>query len=255
MRVTVLIANYNYGKYLKKAVDSCLSQTVKPNAICIVDDASTDNSWQVISELCNVNLRENVSVPTPKGDTIVKIGHIDDVDIIGIKSPGNFGPSTARNLGIQVTLDATDIYAILDADDEMLPNKIEECLKPFEDDKVGVVYANYYHINSQTGVSIKEIKEPYDRLRLYESCIVHSGSLIRAEYLKMVKENDGFYDIKMRVCEDYELWIRLAKVCTFYHIPLFLTNVLIHTQNSTFSVNKQIWEQNWNYINQKHFSS
>ena len=42
--VTIYITNYNYGKYLSKAVDSCINQTFKNLEIIIIDDGSTDNS-------------------------------------------------------------------------------------------------------------------------------------------------------------------------------------------------------------------
>ena len=49
--VTTLIANYNLSQYLGNAIDSALKQTysVYKNIICIVDDGSTDGSWDLIT--------------------------------------------------------------------------------------------------------------------------------------------------------------------------------------------------------------
>ncbi len=51
LRTTCIITNYNYGAYLPQAVDSASSQTTPFDEIIIVDDASTDNSLVVLSEL------------------------------------------------------------------------------------------------------------------------------------------------------------------------------------------------------------
>ena len=48
--VSVYIANHNYGKYLKKAIDSVLNQTFKDFELIIIDDGSTDNSHKIIKK-------------------------------------------------------------------------------------------------------------------------------------------------------------------------------------------------------------
>jgi glycosyltransferase involved in cell wall biosynthesis len=51
LRATCIVTNYNYGAYLRQAVDSVLSQTTPFDEIIIVDDASTDDSAVAISQL------------------------------------------------------------------------------------------------------------------------------------------------------------------------------------------------------------
>jgi glycosyltransferase involved in cell wall biosynthesis len=51
LRATCIITNYNYGAYLPQAVDSVLSQTTPFDEFIVVDDASTDDSSVVLSEL------------------------------------------------------------------------------------------------------------------------------------------------------------------------------------------------------------
>jgi glycosyltransferase involved in cell wall biosynthesis len=51
MRTSCLISNYNYSEFISEAVYSALNQTVKFDEIIIVDDASTDNSAEIISQL------------------------------------------------------------------------------------------------------------------------------------------------------------------------------------------------------------
>lgn len=51
MKVSIIIANYNYAKYLPTAVESVIDQTYTNTEIIIVDDGSKDNSPEVILQL------------------------------------------------------------------------------------------------------------------------------------------------------------------------------------------------------------
>ena len=165
----------------------------------------------------------------------------------------NGGPSDARNWGIGYTLSYTDIYAVLDADDQMYENKISTCVGVMSPDmeSIGVVYADYdtYHVN--TDKKIREFKEPYGRKRLIQECMVHSGSLINKKALESVYEDTGFYDISMRTCEDYDLWMRISEKYILVHVPESLTLVRVTGDNSSFVVNQDVWQKNWSKVMEK----
>ena len=98
--VSVLITNYNYGNYLKQAIDSALSQTYFPLEIIVVDDGSTDNSREVI-----VSYKDRI-IPLFKE---------------------NGGQASAINAGFNIS--QGEIICSLDADDVWLPTKVEEVVK------------------------------------------------------------------------------------------------------------------------------
>ena len=52
-KVSAIIPNYNYAKYLKRRVDSIVNQTYPIHELIILDDCSTDNSDEVIKEIIN----------------------------------------------------------------------------------------------------------------------------------------------------------------------------------------------------------
>ncbi len=204
--VTILIANYNDEEYLDRAIESAVNQDYPgPLQVCIVDDGSTDGSWDVIVPYINNPAKDAHSRLDVTFSTVLA-GRFGNTKVIAIKNE-NSGPSQARNIGIEYTLNDTDIYAILDSDDEMYENKISECLPVFQkgDGMIGVVYADYDTFTTATGKRIREFKEPFSRKRLVRECIVHSGALITKEALEVVYEDTGYYDRTMRTCEDFDL--------------------------------------------------
>lgn len=246
MFVTTLIANYNYGKYINDAIDSCVKQTYKKQSICIVDNGSTDGSIEKIkSRLSNIKrVDSNVDILQ---------GKIDKIDTIFIDIGKPIGPSAARNLGIEILKNHTDAFMILDADDIMMPEKIEKMVSVISryNGQVGVVYADYNTLNVDTGNVIREYKEPFSQGRLHQECIVHSNALILKNALLQVKDQFGYYDQHMRTAEDYDLWLRISEKFMIYHIPEPLTLVRTHSENSTNTVDNSVWQQNWLRIQEK----
>jgi len=55
----------------------------------------------------------------------------------------------------------------------------------------------------------------------------------------------------MRTCEDYDLWMRISEKYVIAHVPESLTRVRITGDNSSFIVNKGVWEQNWAKVRDK----
>lgn len=244
MEVTFIICNYNYGEYIEDAINSALNQDVLCN-VCIIDDLSTDDSRDVVHRMFTWESK------TEHSDYTVFECSVKGKSVMLVEKVYNDGPSESRNIGIELTKDFTDIYAILDADDQAYPSKVSTLLPYFYDKDVGVVYADYTTENSETGLISNEYKKSYCIMLLHKQCIVHSGSLIRKTYLEMVKDNRGYYDKSLRVCEDYDLWLRLSKVCMIKHHPEQLTHVLITPKNSTNSVDKLIWQQDMGVVIRK----
>ena len=126
-RVTILIANYNDEEYLEKAIESAVNQDYPGSLqICIVDDGSTDGSWDVITPYVN-NPAKDIHSRFDVTFSRTSAGKFGNTKVVAIKNE-NSGPSQARNVAIEYTLNDTDIYAILDSDDEMYENKVSECV-------------------------------------------------------------------------------------------------------------------------------
>ena len=97
--VSIIIPTYNREKYIERAVQSILRQTYDKYEIIIVDDGSTDHTWEIIRML------------EEKDDRIRYI-----------KLDKNQGPAHARNVGMKEV--KYEYIAFLDSDDEWHPNKL-----------------------------------------------------------------------------------------------------------------------------------
>jgi len=103
--VSIIINNYNYGRFLRDAIESALNQTYPHIEVIVVDDGSTDNSREIIAEYADA-------------------GRVISV----LKENG--GQASAFNAGFAVS--KGDIIVFLDADDLLLPKAIEEAVKVWE---------------------------------------------------------------------------------------------------------------------------
>ncbi|MGL4500791.1 MAG: glycosyltransferase family 2 protein [Planktothrix sp.] len=102
--VSILINNYNYGRFLPEAIDSALNQTYSNIEVIVVDDGSTDNSRSIIERY------QQKIIPILKE---------------------NGGQATAFNLGFAAS--RGEIICFLDSDDLFEPEKIAEIVQIFQE--------------------------------------------------------------------------------------------------------------------------
>ncbi|MBR1580417.1 MAG: glycosyltransferase family 2 protein, partial [Selenomonadaceae bacterium] len=112
--ITVIIPMYNAKKYIEQAIDSVLNQTFKDVGVLVIDDCSTDDSYELVQSRYGDNERVTL-----------------------MRNRKNVGPLQTRNLGFRL---ATSKYiAMLDNDDVFLPNALEVFFNIAETQKADVV--------------------------------------------------------------------------------------------------------------------
>ncbi|MGH6648080.1 glycosyltransferase family 2 protein [Aquabacterium sp.] len=111
-KVSVVVTNYNYGHFLAEALDSVLSQQPPPFEVIVVDDASTDDSREVLAR------------------------YAGQVQVLWQAS--NEGQISAYNLGFAAT--RGDIVIFLDADDRLKPGALREIAAVFAQQDVVKVH-------------------------------------------------------------------------------------------------------------------
>lgn len=202
-KVSVIIPTYNRAYLIDKAINSVLSQTYRDYEIIIVDDGSTDNTREVV-----------------KGFVDSRINYIFHAN--------NLGVSAARNTGIKAS--RGEYIALLDSDDEWLPEKLEKqvVILKNESPEVGVVCSWQFNIN-ENGEYIGSSYLPkkggniYENL-LYTDPISVPTLLIRKECFEKV----GLFDDLLNGQEDWDMWIRISKYFKFVLIKIPLVKRRLH---------------------------
>tara|TARA_R110000851_G_scaffold258206_1_gene410627 strand:- start:2442 stop:3176 length:735 start_codon:yes stop_codon:yes gene_type:complete len=233
-KVAIVCANYNYGRFIVEGMESIQKQYYKGKTrLYIVDDGSSDDSWEKISEFA-----------------------ARDPDFVFAQRIENSGASVARNTAIAAAWEWADIFGILDADDSYKLNKVEKLVeKLMEYPEVGVAYGDYdIHRSYGDKHYVKyEAKSPYCRRGLSQRCMVHSNALIKKEYLeKVILPNGEIFDSRLHgpasqgfigCTEDYDLWLRLSHHCIMCHLPESLSIVNESGQNQSMKMTPEIFQQ------------
>lgn len=247
--VAIVCTNYNYGDYVIQAIESALKQDYDgPLRVYVVDDGSSDNSWEKISAITNEYKARSIKEPYYTGG--IEERRKDNLYAFRIT---NSGASTGRNVAIWEALEWADVFGILDSDDAYFPNKVSKLIeKLMEYEEIGVAYADYDNIYPH--YSKHEFKEPFSREVLLGRCIVHSNSLIKKDKLtRVMMQNKEFYDSRLHgpgskafigCTEDYDLWLRLSKVCIMTHVPEKLGIANNTGMNQSYKMTGEIFEKN-----------
>jgi len=188
--VSVIIPTFNRGYCLEESIRSVLEQSFIDFELVVVDDGSTDNTSELVRRFPAVKL---------------------------IRLEENRGVSFARNRGVVEA--QGDWVGFLDSDDLWEQGKLATQVKWIErHPDLQMVYTDEIWIRN--GVRVN----PMNKHRKYSGdifryclplCIVSPSSvLLRAKVLSEV----GGFDESMPVCEDYDLWLRIAKRYPFHFI-------------------------------------
>ena len=194
MHVSVIIPTYNRKHTLKRAIQSVYMQSLPPFEIIVVDDGSNDGTKEWVKQ------------------------KYPDIKYIYQK---NSGVSSARNKGIKIA--RGDWIALLDSDDEWLPNKLNEQINKIKSNlDVKILHSNEIWIRN--GVRVNQMKKHkkfggYIFEKCLDICRISPSSVMLK---KEIFDDIGTFDESLKVCEDYDLWLRITSkypVC-FLDIPL-----------------------------------
>lgn len=120
MRLSIIVPVYNVAKYLRKCVDSLLTQDISDYEIVLIDDGSTDECPQICDEYA-------------KQYSHIKVIHQE-----------NAGLSAARNTGIKVA--QGDYILFVDSDDYLQPTTLAALLAQAERDNLDVLRFRYQNV-------------------------------------------------------------------------------------------------------------
>lgn len=206
--VSVLMGVYNEKKHLTQAIESILTQTYDDFELLIVDDASTDNSPDIVRSY-------------------------EDPRITLLENETNQGLTASLNRALEHA--EGEFVARQDADDVSEPDRFERQVGFLERNKsVDVVGTGAYLIDGNGTVLDKRVGycNPTFEDFMDKGHLVHGSVMARRSTLEAV----GGYDEFFRYGQDQELWLRLTdQGCKIANIPQPLYRHRIHDEGVYFS--------------------
>jgi len=214
--ISVVIATHNRHSELKKALESVYAQTFFPYEIIVVDDASTVAVTEEVFSNCPTEIKWTL-----------------------IRNQCPEKASGARNIGIKNS--SGEYIAFLDDDDEFSLNKIHIISRfVVENNFPDVVYHAAKISLVQENISYVTNPKSYSKNEIFKAMLVRNEvggtpmTVCKRSALLMM----GLFDETLPALEDYELWLRMAKMgCSFAALNDILTNCRYLTRTNSVSKN------------------
>jgi glycosyltransferase involved in cell wall biosynthesis len=215
-KVSVVIPSYNSSQFIKTALKSIITQSYENWEALVIDDASTDDSMDVVDFFSTKDSRIRL-----------------------ITSRKNRGPALSRNKGIYHAYG--QYIAFLDADDTWLPTKLEQQVAFLQKSDLPLTFSSYHLIDDNDNILGTRKIKPY----------ISYTDLLKTNHIGNLT---GIYDVNklgkiyMSNCghEDYTLWLKILKQTKFaYGIkePLAMYRVRRNSLSSN-KMNALRWQ--WN---------
>lgn len=225
--ISVIIAAYNYGKYISEAFTSLQNQTYTDWECIVIDDGSNDNTKEVVTAWIKKDQRIKYFLQE------------------------NAGPSAARNNGINKSSGSFILF--LDADDILEVNKLQSHLAILENNQtIDIAYGDVRYFTDAAKLDLfyslhENIKSPWIpryngkgkgliNLVLKQNIMVTSSPLFRKKVFEII----GGFDEKLLKLEDWELFQRMAlHNLTFQFVDAPKSMVLMRAHSASYSIDKR----------------
>ncbi len=209
--VDVLIPVRDGARFLRACLDSVFAQTLPARAVIVADDGSTDGTAHILSEYAS--RRPNLQV---------------------IRSQPR-GVSHARNLALEAS--RAPFVAFIDSDDVWRPDKLAKQMALFAADRpeLAFVHCAYFCIDEEGQRVAARVVAPRKRGDVFADLLQGYG--IAGSASAVVARRDlvtaaGGFDEHLFHGEDWDLWIKMAKLGHLDFVPDELTGVRIHADGS-----------------------
>jgi chondroitin synthase len=226
--VSIYIPAHNCADHIVRCVDSALNQTLVDLEVCICNDGSTDNTFDVLAQHYGYNPR------------------------VRIQTQANGGIGRASNTAVRM---ARGYYiGQLDSDDYLEPDAVELCLKEFlAERKLACVYTTNRNVKPDGTLIAKGYNWPvFSREKLTTAMIAHHFRMFTARAWNLT---EGFKESIVNAI-DYDMYLKLSEIGPFKHINKISYNRVLHGENTSiknidiqkknhfFAVNQSLARQN-----------
>ncbi len=203
-QIAVAMPTWNAARFIGAAIESVLAQERVTLELAVVDDASTDDTRDVVARFQDSRLRYT------RNDRRRGIGY-------------------CHNLALRLT--SASLVAHVDADDVVLPGALEAMAEAARQPDVGQAFCDFFMMDDVGYASPKSIARWKDFFRRQRSnaidyrreLLVH-GMVVNhlRTYPRRVFEKVGGFDEDLAYAVDYEMALRLAEHFRFVHVPRLL---------------------------------
>ncbi len=180
--VSIVMSSYNAVDTIVEAIESVRRQTYSKWELLVVDDASTDASWAIVSAMAEEDNRIRCfQLPTNSG-----------------------GPALPRNVGIQRSRGA--LLAFLDADDHWLPEKLALQVDRLASTEAAIVCTGFHVINETAG-TMGEYRPP--AISDYQSLLRNNSIGCSTAMVDITRIGKRYFPPVGH--EDYALWLSILR--------------------------------------------
>jgi glycosyltransferase involved in cell wall biosynthesis len=226
-KVSVILPTYNRSNLIGKSIKSVLDQSYNDFELIIVDDASTDNTDEIVRAF-------------------------NDPRIIYTTHSVNKGGAAARNTGINIA--RGEFIAFQDSDDLWLRNKLAKQVALLADSQpeIGVVYTRCSLLSGGQKKSIPCDSQVITEGNLYQALLQYNFITLPSALIKKTcLQKAGIFDEALPRFQDWELFLRIAKHFEFKYIPEPL--LLAHVTEGSITSNPKAGINALEIILNKHF--
>jgi glycosyltransferase involved in cell wall biosynthesis len=186
--VSVVMPVYNAGRFVAQAVESVLAQTYPAFELVVVDDASSDGSFELLQTYAARDARVRV-----------------------FRQPSNQGIVAARNRAFREARPDSRYFAILDSDDVALPDRLERQVEFLRAHPDHALVGGHTLIIDEDSRPLGIRRYPVDYAQICAVITRYNPIAQPAVTLRRsVLEQVGSYSPQFPRCQDYELWLRIA---------------------------------------------
>ncbi len=211
--VSIITPSYNQGRFLKRTIDSVLTQSYPKIEYLVMDGGSTDES---VAILCSY------------GDRFYWVSQRDG------------GQSQAINRGFARA--QGEILSYLNSDDVLLPDAVWKVVRHFQGHpECDMVYGKAHHINEQDQITgmYPTAEYSFDRIML-DDCVCQPAAFWRARMAKKI----GLFNEALHYAMDYDYWLRMDRAggC-LQHLPEFLASSRLYAETKTLSARLKVYRE------------
>ena len=185
--VSIITPSYNSAKFIAETIQSVQNQTHQNWEMIIVDDASLDET-------------ENIVLSIMQNDSRIQFHKLSQ----------NSGPAVARNTAIEKA--SGDFMTFIDADDIWFPTFIENNIKTIQETAIPFVFSSYKRANEQLEFVYSDFIVPH---KVSYSDILKSNSISCLTAFVDIKKLGKKYMPLIRKRQDMGLWLNYLKVIPF----------------------------------------